>query len=205
MKHKKHSKTWGFTESAFMWVAKWNCFLAGTMLKSPAITHANLLLNWLITAANTGIISSQLSCLFYYLWLALVKYGVVTGRNSFAQCFYAFSCLLLRMQTLWLFHQKTVLRKFRVNVGKVTELKGWHSLEFLNRNGSGLAVGRGVCLANIIFFILLACFVMFSKEVLKCILYKVRQCSVTADSRSLTEGDQSQVCHLLLCDLEQVT
>lgn len=34
-------------------------------------------------------------------------------------------------------------RKFRVNVGKVTELKGWHSLQFLNRKGPGLALWKG--------------------------------------------------------------
>lgn len=32
-----------------------------------------------------------------------------------------------------------MLRKFRVNVGKVTELQCWHSPEFLNRKGSELA------------------------------------------------------------------
>lgn len=36
-----------------------------------------------------------------------------------------------------------MLRKFRVNVGKVTELKCWRSPEFLNRKGSGLAGYKG--------------------------------------------------------------
>lgn len=34
-------------------------------------------------------------------------------------------------------------RKFSVNVGKVTELKGWLSPKFLNRKGSGPAVWKG--------------------------------------------------------------
>ena len=36
-----------------------------------------------------------------------------------------------------------MLRKFRVNVGKVTELQCWHSPEFLNRKGSELAGCEG--------------------------------------------------------------
>lgn len=89
------------------------------------------------------------------------------------------------MRAFWLFHQKTMLRKFRVNVGKVTELKCWRSPEFLNRKGSGLAGYKGYEGTNLevvfakqeqFFFFTLHVFLMFSKDVLKCILYKVRQC-----------------------------
>lgn len=47
------------------------------------------------------------------------------------------------MQAFVFSHQQMMPRKFRVNVGKVTELKGWHSLQFLNRKGPGLALWKG--------------------------------------------------------------
>ena len=79
-----------------------------------------------------------------------------------------------------------MLRKFRVNVGKVTELQCWHSPEFLNRKGSELADCEGCKGTDLevvyakqeqFFFFLLGlhAFVIVSRDVLKFILDELRQ------------------------------
>ena len=81
-----------------------------------------------------------------------------------------------------------MLWKFRVNVGKVTELQCWHSPDFLNRKGSELAGCEGykgtdleVVYAKQEQFLFFFCwpglhaFVIVSRDVLKFILDELRQ------------------------------
>lgn len=110
------------------------------------------------------------------------------------------------MQAFWLFLQKTMLGKLRVNVGKVTELKGWPSPEFLNRKGSGLAGCKGcegtnleVCLLSeynffFLFLLRLRVFVMFSQNVLKFILYKMRRCLWSILKRWFLQWQRGGTC-----------